>query len=751
MPKKNLHEVPATGLKGLRMHWKNDLVAAFSVSLVALPLALGVAFASGAPPMSGIISGVIGGVVCAIIGGSYVGIKGPAAGLITVCYAAIMSLEDGSGRGIRYFGAVVFVSGCIQVLLGLFRLGKLGEVYPSSVIHGVLAAIGIIIFGKQINVALGTSSEEESIIGLLLDIPNSLMNLNPFVTIISLTSLLLLIFHSKISYKLFHFLPAPVWVLFIAVPFVFWFDFFETHEMTFLGSTYTVGPHYLIQFPSNILDSIFFADFSRMNEGVFWAGVISLTLISSIETLAIAKAVDKLDPYNRETDTNRDLMAIGVSTAFAGLLCGLPIITVIARSSVNISNHAKTRWSNLFHGVFLLVFVLLLAPFIQQIPLAALAAILVFTGYKLAAPRVFKHAYEQGMEQLLFLCGTLIITLFTDLLWGIIGGFMLTLLVHILLSRVPVTTFFSMVFKSDTYLTRDNNGNYELWIKGIANFLGILRLKKLIETVPKEQQLRVHLSEARLVDLTVLEVMNDYERKFEEAGGDFQTTGLDYHVASSPHPMALKSRFIPITYRLSPRERKLAFFAKENDWEFQHEVDYNNSYLRAFQFFEIRPIEYKANIIRGHYPGENEDVHWEIADITFDEGALLATEVYNTTVQIVKLPFHIPKFILEKEGYFDKIFDRVIAFSGAKDIDFQLFTKFSRKFLLKGEDEETIRAFFTPELIRFFEKKDIYHVESNGEALLIFKYLRLAQAEETSKMLEFSEALVKKLRLYENS
>ena len=738
------HITPKAGLQGLAENWRNDLLAAFSVSLVALPLSLGIAMAADLPPMSGVISVVIGSLVTTFFRSSHVAINGPGAGLIAVALAALIGLDDGTGRALHYTLAAFVVAGGIQVLLGFLSIGKYAEMFPSSVIQGILAAIGIIIFGKQIHIALGCQTEATSTIGILMDVPNSLMNLNPVVTLISVLSILLLGFHSKISYKLFHFLPAPMWVLVLSIPFVFFFNFFEPHSINVFGSAYEVGPAYLISLPDNILDSIIFPDFSRITDGIFWVSVISITIIASIETLASAKAVDKLDPYKRTTFLNKELMAVGLGTIVSGMIGGFPVMTVIVRSSVNINNNAKTRWSNFYQGIFILIFILLLSPFIQMVPLASLAAILVFTGYKLASPNVFKHAYEQGMEQLLFITGTLVITLFSNLLWGIMGGILLTLLVHVLLARLPIPTFFQLAYKSGTRLIERKDGSWEFSIKGIANFLSILQLKKLIEAIPPKAMVKANLNNTRLIDLTVLEFLQDAAQKHIERGGNFEINGLDYHIASSEHPLALKSKNTTTAYRLTPRQKKLARLALEHQWSFRHQVEWNTSYLRNFQFFETRPIEHKTNSIKGSYP--DAEIHWEIADITFDEGALEATEVYHTTVQVIHLPFGIPKFVLEKEGFFDKLFDRVMAFSGKKDIDFKLFPDFSKKFLLKAEDEIVIRQFFNEELILFFESEEIYHVESNGEALLIFKYLRLAQTEETTKMLAFSEALIKQLK-----
>jgi len=235
MTKTGTQDTPHSGWKGIRDHWRDDMLSAFSVSLVALPLGLGIAIASGVPPMAGITSAIVGGLLATFFRGGHISINGPTAGLIAVVLTAMAALDDGSGRTFNYVLAVFVVSGALQILLGAFRLGKLAELFPSSVINGILAAIGVIIFSKQAHVALGGDSDGETTMAVLLDIPASILTLNPFVTIISVIGLLLLFFHSKISYKLFHFIPAPLWVLLISIPFVFLFNFFEPHTATFAG------------------------------------------------------------------------------------------------------------------------------------------------------------------------------------------------------------------------------------------------------------------------------------------------------------------------------------------------------------------------------------------------------------------------------------------------------------------------------------------------------------------------------------
>jgi len=734
----NTHNsIPATGLKGLKENWRNDLSAAISVSLVALPLALGIAVASEVSPMAGVLSAIIGGVVTTFFRGGHLAINGPAAGLIAVILGGLVALEG----NINYVLAAIVVSGGIQTLLGFLKMGRFAKLLPSSVLHGILAAIGVIIFTKQIHYALGTTSDEKTIVGTLIDAFYKITEINPFVFVIALVGVLVLVLYKKINYKFIRVIPAPMWVLLLSIPFVFAFDFFNGHSISFFGTTYGVGPELLISIPDNPLDSIMHPDFGMIGTSAFWLTVLSITMIASVETLASARAVDKLDPYKRTTNLNKDLVGVGLSTMVSGALGGLPIITVIVRSTVNVNSNAKTKWSNFYHGLFLILFVLILAPVLRSVPLAALAAILVHTGFKLASPKVFKHAYDQGIEQLLFLSATLIITLFTDLLYGIVGGILVTLVLHMLLAKVGFLRFFKMVYKSGSKVYRLENGTYDVKLKGISNFLYALQLDKLLEEVPAGSAVRIDMSKTRLVDLSIMENLIDFKRIQDDHGGDVKLIGLDNHVSSTSHNRALKIVTGRIKKRITKRQIRLQKLAIANSWSFEREVDWNTSYLRNFHFFNSRPIEMKKNSLQGLDKENN--AHWEIADIIFDEGALEALEVYQTTVQVIKLPTTIPKFVIDKEGLFDKVFDRVKVFAGGKgDINFKKYTDFSNKFQLSGENEVEIRAFFTDDLIHFLEENEIHHIESNGEALMVFKYIHIARTDEVKNMLTFATNLL---------
>ena len=291
---------------------------------------------------------------------SHLAINGPAAGLIAVLLSATYSLNDGSGQTLNYVLAAVCVAGIVQVLLGALKLGRIAEIIPSSVIQGIMVAIGIIIFATQIHVAMGTHPVGKNTIALLKEIVPQIPNIHPVIFGLSLIGIILLVIIPKIQSRLLHYFPASLWVLVVSVLAAYLFNFFEPHTLEISGRNYDIGPQQLITIPDDLREAIMYPDFSRIGDYQFWIAVLSICLIASIQTLAMAKAVDKLDPYRRKSNLNKDLIGVGLATAISGAIGGLPIITVIVRSTVNVNNNAKTKWSNFYHGILIIFFFLFL-------------------------------------------------------------------------------------------------------------------------------------------------------------------------------------------------------------------------------------------------------------------------------------------------------------------------------------------------------------------------------------------------------
>lgn len=726
-----MNTTPKKGFQGLIENWQSDLLAAVSVALIALPLSIGIALAAGAPAMSGIFSAIVGGVVTTFYRGGHISVNGPAKGVIAVILLGIAVMDDGSGQAFNYVLAAIVISGAIQVVLGLLKLGRLADIFHSSVIHGILAAIGIIIFAKQIHVALGTYSKSPSIIQNLVDAVLYLPQVNPFVVIISLVGLLLLLFHSKISYRFFHILPTPMWVIAISIPFAYAFNFFNPHMISFFGKGCEVGPQLLLNMPDSIMDSIMHPNFGKIDTIEFWTTTLSILVITSIESLAIAKAIDKIDPYKRKTDLNKDLTGIGLSTMAAGMIGGLPIIAVIIRSTVNVHNGAKTKWSNMYQGLLLLVFILVLSPILGQVPLCAFAILLVYAGFKLASPSVFKQIYSHGIEQLIFFVGTMILTLYTNLLIGLFGGLLLALVTHMLLARVSIPRFFKMIFASGSNLVMKPDGSYDLKIRGIANFLGLLKINNLVAQIPTGANATIDLSETRLVGTTVLEDLYDFQKIHQNTGGNIAITGLDNHISSTNHKLATKIKVDTIE-PLNRRQNQLKEMAESYEWDFQAEPVENLEYFKSFDFFKTRPIEVESNCISD----SDEEMHIKLIDVRFEEGVDIFPDEYHTTIGLLKLPFPIPEFTIEKKDFLD----RVLPISEHQDIDYSIYHNAPKNYLVKVNDIPAMDTFLTDKLKVLIEISGLHHLESNGETILIFNdNFALAKVKDYIKMIQFAE------------
>ena len=537
--------LPKTGIAGLAEHWRSDLLSGFLVFLIALPLCLGIAMASGFPPMGGIITAIIGGVVVSRISGSYVTINGPAAGLIVVIVDAVQSLGQGDAMaGYRYTLAAIVVASVLQILLGIFKAGKLSAFFPSSVVHGMLAAIGIIIMAKQIHTLLGVKPAAKSLLATIAEIPHSLIELNPEIAFIGFSGLLLLIIWSLIKQPKLKMIPAPLLVVLLGLALGQYFDLDHEHQYLFLANDlmphheYLIGPSFLVAVPENFLAGFYFPDFSKIADHEFWVSVITIWLVGSLESLLSASAVDKLDPYRRNSNLNRDLAAVGVGNLIAGMIGGLPMIAEIVRSSANINNGAKTAWANFFHGLFLLIFVALFPKLIHEIPLASLAALLVFTGFRLASPKEFAKTLAVGVDNFAVFVITIIGVLATDLLIGVAIGIVIELGIH--LSRgLRLGNAFSMAY----HVEQTDADTYHIEVHGAAVFSNFITLKSLLADFPEAKQVYFDLSETQLIDHTVMEFIHHFAEEYNHNGGHCQVVGLDEHHAYSDHHLAVHRKF----------------------------------------------------------------------------------------------------------------------------------------------------------------------------------------------------------------
>jgi len=488
-------------MKKYFQHAGSDIPASIVVLLVALPLCLGIALASGAPLFSGIIAGIVGGIVIGALSGSNVSVSGPAAGLTVIVATAITKIGVFEG-----FLMAVVVAGVIQLILGYIKAGVIGDYIPNSVIKGMLAAIGLILILKQMPHLVGydadfegdetfKQADKENTFSSLF---SAIKYISPSAAVIGLLSLALLILWETKAFKkqkIFQIIPAPLIVVVIATLLS------EYWRVSVPG--YALQAKQLVTLPvskdaASFFSFFTFPDVSFLQNAQVWISGVTLAIVASLETLLGIEASDKLDPLKRVTPTDRELKAQGVGNIVSGLIGGLPLTSVIVRSSVNAGAGAKTKASTIMHGMMLLLCVMLIPSILNKIPLAALAAVLIFTGYKLAKVSIFKQFYAKGWDQFMPFVITIIAILFTDLLVGIIIG-------------IGVGLFFMIRsnFRSSVLVVNDNN-HYLIRLRKDVSFLNKPIVKKKLEQVPENASVLIDATRADYIDKDVIEEVNNF-------------------------------------------------------------------------------------------------------------------------------------------------------------------------------------------------------------------------------------------------
>lgn len=485
----------------IRTSWRSDLPASIVVALVALPLCLGVALASGAPLFSGLIAGIVGGIVVGAISRSPLSVSGPAAGLTVIVFGAIESLPS-----YQVFLAAVVIAGIIQVGFSFSRSGILSEFVPSSVITGMLAAIGLILILKQIPHAIGYDADYEGSFEFFArDGGNTLSTLwqsltraiTPGAMMIGVTCLVFLFWWDKAkpTNGALRFVPGPLIVVIIGV--------LGNLLLGIVQPAWQLGAKHLVQVPtanslSGFADLLTFPDFSAIALPRLWIAAITLAIVASLESMLSVKAVDELDPRRRTTDKNRELLAQGGGNIVSGLLGGLPVTSVIVRSSANVDSGAESKASTIMHGFWLLLSVALIPAVLNQIPLAALAAVLIATGYKLTKPILFIERYRQGWSQFVPFVVTVFAILFSDLLIGIVIGLAVGFAFVIARNFRTAITF---AYQEDDCLIRARRNLY---------FIHKYELQQALARVPDNANLLIDLSSTNFVDLDNVDIINAF-------------------------------------------------------------------------------------------------------------------------------------------------------------------------------------------------------------------------------------------------
>jgi MFS superfamily sulfate permease-like transporter len=410
----------------------------------------------------------------------------------------------------------------------------------------MLAAIGVIIMIKQLPVAVGQTAKGEPL-EILRELPEKFAHANPEIAIIGVVSLLILFgfgyWKTKTKNGIVKSIPAQLLVLLVAVPMGIYFDLANEHTYTFAGTEYKLGEQYLVNIPNNLLNAIAYPDWSVFTRSDMRFGaikwVIMFALIGSLESMLSAKAIDMIDPWKRKTNLNRDLMGIGIANTAVACIGGLPMISEIVRSKANIDNGARTRFANFWHGICLLSFVAFLPGLIHRVPLSALAAMLVYTGFRLASPREFFNVYKIGREQLVIFVATMVGVLATDILIGIGIGIAVKLTIH-LMNGLPLKS----ILKPYLEVVEEGENRVVINARGSAVFSNFIPFRRQIEQLGLEDKnhVVVDFSQAPLVDHSVMEQMHELQDEFERAGQSLEIRGLEGHRQLSEHPLAIRKR-----------------------------------------------------------------------------------------------------------------------------------------------------------------------------------------------------------------
>ncbi len=510
----------------LRESWRSDLPASLVVVLVALPLCLGIALASGAPLLSGIVSGVIGGIVVGLLSNSQLMVSGPAAGLTGIVFTGIATVGS-----FQAFLAAVLIGGVLQIVFSLLRAGVIGYYIPSAVIKGMLASIGIILILKQLPHAFGYDANfegDEAFVqrnaeNTFSALSHMMQQVQIGAVIIAVLALLVLVLWNRPAFKKLKIVPAPLVVVLLGIG--------ANAVFGALWPSLAIRATHLVQLPlaESARDWLTFftvPDFHALASSKTWRLGITIAIVASLETLLSLEATDKMDPYKRESDTNRELLAQGVGNTLAGLLGGLPVTGVVVRSAANIDAGARTRWSAVLHGLLLMGFVLAIPGVLNLIPLAALAAMLLYTGYKLASPSLFRTSWKLGWSQFIPFLVTVVAIVTTDLLVGI--GIGLAIALFFILAEYLRQPALKVVSLHGAVLTR-----YQL--PNQATFLAKANIERTLNALPEGCRVEIDGADTTRFDYDVLEQLHEFSQTAKLRHIDYRLVNIPAAATTPTH------------------------------------------------------------------------------------------------------------------------------------------------------------------------------------------------------------------------
>ncbi|QKT03465.1 SulP family inorganic anion transporter [Ectothiorhodospiraceae bacterium 2226] len=742
-----MQEKPSNGIKGLR-HWRYDLSAGLQVALVSLPLSLGIAIASGAPPVTGVVSAIIAGLIFPFLGGAYVTISGPAAGLAPALLSGMLLLGGGDlAAGYPLVLVAICLTGLLQILLAFMNAGRFAIFLPVTVVEAMLAAIGIMIILKQIPPLVGDLSPvAPTTLASIAKLPDTLLRIEPTVFLIGAVGLILMFYLNTARQQWLRRIPPPLFVALLGLV---------------LAAALGLEAPYLITMPDSILEGGItppaFAEVASRPE--LWVNllivVITLTLIDGIESLATIAAVDKIDPFQRKSHPNVTLRAMGVSNVLSSMAGGLTIIPGGVKSRANIDAGGRTLWANFYNAVFLILFLVVATDLIALIPLAAIAAILIYVGWRLCEYRVFRKTYAIGRDQMVIFLITVAAILATDLLWGILIGIAAEILMlgylltpsfrTVLTGRLSFTQSLELLAKNLVGLfhnpiikvhndTRQERPHYEVSLGTLVCF-NLLPLDKLLQALPADAGLSIIVTESgRIIDHTAMEYLHQIQEDAVREGRPFELLGLENYYQFTQHSLSARMHDAALVKReasLSARATLMLGVAQ------QLGLAFNPATLAAldthgFVYLRRGDRKQERNVMSGAYRGCELKV--------FDYSHTAAPDYYaehRHTLIIVKPPAEspaLPDLVLAPGHYLKRYLVDYRELQPSADIGFpegyRLYTR--------GADAEALAA--ATRLRGFLQSYPGVYVEVRRNALLTFRPEReLETAEGIEGLLEVVE------------
>jgi MFS superfamily sulfate permease-like transporter len=728
----NTFRIPSDGLVGLRQYWRWDGFSAFLVLVLSLPFCLSLAFATGFPIISGIITVAVGGLVISFVSNSHLSIKSPSLGLVPVVFFAVHNL--GSGylfTGYQYTLALIVLAGGLQMLWGLLRVGEWLSIISDTIVYGVLATVGILVFVHQLPFLLGIQPKTIDTVGILLDLPFQIWEIKPAVAFIGLFSLLILFTFSSIKSRFVPIFPTSMLVVLLGVLLSFYFQLKNTSEAT-----------YLISLPPTSYEIINVPNFERVFTWQSGYYILVIAIFGSLETMLNTKSVDAIDFYRRKTQTNREIFAIGLGNVISGSLGGLPMVSSLDFSSANVNSRAKTRWANFFHGLYILIFWLLAIRFTEHIPWAVLSAILIYHAYKLFNPDLYKDILYVGKDQLFVFLATVIVGLWSGVLGGILAGFGANLAIYLWLGAS-----WKSLFWSNIKIVNFGNNRNKVTIKNEALATNYLHLKRQIAQLPKGGQIYLDFTKCKIIDYNFLELAYHHPYNYNTDEGSLELQGFEDHQTISKHPLAsriLKKKGVNTEKVALFTERQLEVLAVAaiNNAKLRPSLTYDGNRLQGFKFALGYEIKYRENKFAKNFKSRkyNQLTKMEFSDIFLSKGIRLSEQSHHVSIlHLHHIPIYVPTFTLNREGIFAKILHRM----GYQDIDFADYPDFSQYYFLRGYNELEIRKFFSQELLEFLEANRDFNLESSDNKIMIYRDMDLMNRIEIEDCIEFAEQILR--------